>query len=604
METGADIRHVAVIGLGTMGAGIAEVFARGGLTVTGVEVSEGALAAGRANLNKSMDAAVRKGKLPAAGRQQILERITFTTTFASVAVADLVVEAVPERIDLKRAVFAELDRLCGAGAVLATNTSSLSVTEIAAPTARPGRVIGVHFFNPAPVMRLVEVVTTVLTEPSVRAAVMGLVGALGKTPVTVPDRAGFVVNALLLPFLNHAAALLEAGYASAQDIDAAVTTGIGLPMGPLALLDLIGLDTSVSVLEVLHAEFGGQRYAPVPLLRRLVAAGLTGRKSGRGFYRYDPAEPRATLSPHALNGCAPATPPAAVTLIPAGHLPDSPASDLAAEIAAAGIGVTLLRPDAAVRTASGAVPLAAAGPVGDALVDTAGPVGGAGLDAAGQTTGAGPDAERLASDAPPVAAGPVGDAPLAAAGPVGGAGLDAAGQATAAGPGAAAPASPELVLVAAEPQRPVLRYALACGRPADAVGVHLVGGGLAEVVCTAVSSATAADLAAAVATALGRTVVRCPDRPGLLVAALLYPHLNDAVRMLAQGYASAADIDAAMMAGCGYPRGPLRMIDDIGAETVRAVLAAMYECWREPAFAPAPLLADHAVAGLPFNPAD
>lgn len=507
---GMDIRQVAVIGLGTMGAGIAEVFARGGLAVTGIEVSQEALAAGRANLDRSLARAARSGKVDEAGRQRILDRVTLGTAFGDASTADLVVEAVPERMDLKRRVFAELDRLCGPDTILATNTSSLSVTEIAAGTSRPSRVLGIHFFNPAPVMRLVEVVTTVLTEPGVRDATTSLVRGLGKTVVTVSDRAGFVVNALLLPYLNHAAALLGTGYATREDIDAAAKTGMGLPMGPLTLLDLIGLDTSLSILEALQAEFGGQRYAPAPLLRRLVTAGMTGRKSGRGFYGYGPAGPRVAVSPDLPNGSADVPPPRAVALVPWDATGEESAAALATEIGAAGIGVTVLPPDNAARC--------------------------------------------------------------------------------------------DLLLVAAAPHRPVLPDALATGRPADVVGLHLVGKGLAEVVRTAVSSAAVADRAAALAAALGRAVVRCPDRPGLLVGALLYPHLNDAVRMLGEGYASAADIDAAMTAGCGYPRGPLQMIDDIGPAAVFAGLAAMHERWRDPAVAPAPLLADHALAGLPFRP--
>ena len=187
-------------------------------------------------------------------------RVSPAQKFADLAAADLVVEVVPERLEIKRQVIAELDQACRADAIIATNTSSLSVTTIAAGSAHPGRVVGLHFFNPAPVMRLVEVVTTVLTEPAVAAAVTELASRLGKTPVQVTDRAGFIANALLLPYLNHAVRLLETGYATREDIDTAMTVGIGLPMGPLTLLDLIGLDTSLSVLEVLEREFGGPRY--------------------------------------------------------------------------------------------------------------------------------------------------------------------------------------------------------------------------------------------------------------------------------------------------------------------------------------------------------
>ena len=240
-----EFRAAAVIGLGTMGAGIAEVLARGGLPVIAVEADATALARGMAILEASLAVAVTRGKLTAAGQAEILARVRPAASITEAAAADLAIEAVPERLDAKLAVFGELDRACRPDAILATNTSSLSVTAIAAGTAHPGRVVGLHFFNPAPVMRLVEVITTVLTGPGTGDGVTGLVQRLGKTPVAVTDRAGFAANALLLPYLNHAVTLLETGYATCEDIDTAARAGIGLPMGPLALLDLIGLDVSL-----------------------------------------------------------------------------------------------------------------------------------------------------------------------------------------------------------------------------------------------------------------------------------------------------------------------------------------------------------------------
>ncbi len=277
---------MGVVGLGTMGAGIAEVFARAGLTVTAVEADPDALSRGMAILARSLGRAVSRGKLTEDEYAQIAGRVRPGATMASLAGADLVIEVVPEQLAIKRQILAELDRVCRPDAIIATNTSSLSVTAIAAASERPARVAGLHFFNPAPVMRLVEVVTTVLTDPAVGQAVTALARRLGKTPVQVTDRAGFVANALLLPYLNHAVRLLETSYATRDDIDLAVTAGIGLPMGPLALLDLIGLDTSLAILEVLDREFGGTRYTPAPLLRRLTDAGRVGRKSGAGFYDY------------------------------------------------------------------------------------------------------------------------------------------------------------------------------------------------------------------------------------------------------------------------------------------------------------------------------
>src|ERR1700689_3386965 len=309
-----EISQVAVVGLGTMGAGIAEVFARAGLGVIAIEADPAALRRGLPLIERSLDRAVSRGRLSQAERDAIRARVRPAAGFGEAAAADLAIEAVPEHPEIKGQVFAELDRVLPAHAILATNTSSLSVTAIAAATGRPGRVAGMHFFNPAPAMALVEVVSTVLADDGVTGAVAALARRLGKTPVQVADRAGFVANALLLPYLNHAARLLETGYASREDIDLAMTRGAGLPMGPLALLDLIGLDTSLAILEVLQREFGGTRYTPAPFLRRLTDAGRLGRKTGAGFYEYQqPAAVTADSSDFdAANGAAA---PGTVTLI-------------------------------------------------------------------------------------------------------------------------------------------------------------------------------------------------------------------------------------------------------------------------------------------------
>lgn len=497
-----EIRNTAVIGLGTMGAGITEVLARAGLTVTVIEVDPDALPRGMATLSGSLSRAVARGRLTKSEQAEILGRVTPDAGLSGAAGADLVVEVVPERMDIKRQVFAELDRICRPDAILVTNTSSLSVTAIAAGTAHPERVAGMHFFNPAPVMKLVEVVTTVLTSAGTAQAVTGLARRCGKTVVPVADRAGFVANALLLPYLNHAVRLLETGYATREDIDAAMREGAGVPMGPLTLLDMIGLDTSLSILEVLAKEFGGTRYTPAPLLRRLTDAGLTGRKSGRGFYDYRGGEQPPEDFP---------LPPSSVILIDDGG---GESGSLAAAIEKAGITVTRVRPG----------------------------------DPAPQ------DASR------------------------------------------------SLTVLAADPARSVLRAALAAGVP-GAVGLYGAGRPVMEVVATA-ASAGAGVQAAALARALGLTPVRCADRPGLLVEALLYPHIADAVRMVEEGYAAAGDVDAAMTLGCGYPRGLLRMAEEIGAQRLGTVLAAMHERTGDPAFAPPALLADHAAAGTTFHPAD
>jgi len=515
-----NIREVAVIGLGTMGAGIAEVFARGGFAVTAIEVDPDALGRGMAILDGSLARAVSRGKLTQTEHADILGRIRPATVLAEAAPADLVIEVVPEQLAIKQQIMTELDRVVRPDAIIATNTSSLSVTAIAAGSAHPGRVVGMHFFNPAAVMRLVEVVTTVRTGPAVGRAVTELARKLGKTPVQVTDRAGFVANALLLPYLNHAVRLLETGYATREDIDAAVTESVGLPMGPLALLDLIGLDTSLAVLEVLHTEFGGTRYIPAPLLRRLTAAGRTGRKSGGGFYDY-PAKgtARAAESPMMHNEDQP-PPPGTITLIEpeAGH----------------GSG-----------------------------------------DRVGHGDGARPGGrhhDRAAELASLIAA----------------AGISVTRN----------PAHPtDLAIVAVGPEGGVLAAAVAAGRGADAVGLHLAGQQLAELVPTRLTSASALAAAQALTGRLGLRSVRSADRPGLLAAALIYPHLRDAVAMVADGYATAGDVDAAMTLGCGYPRGPMQLLAEFGPERVLGVLRAMQAGYGDPAFAPPLLLAEIALAG-------
>ena len=281
-----EINRVGVVGLGTMGAGIVEVLARNGQEVVAVEISDAALQTGRSHVDRSTARAVSRGRLEEADRDALLRRITFTTALEDLAPVDLVVEAVPERLQLKRELFARLDRVVRRDAVLATNTSSLSVTEIAVATEDPSRVVGMHFFNPAPVLRLVEVVRTVVSDADVVDAVTALAVRLRKEPVVVRDRAGFIANALLFGYLNHAVRLLESRYASREDIDAAMTLGANLPMGPLTLLDLIGLDTSREILETMYRQTRDPLHAPAPLLDQLVTAGRTGRKSGGGFYAY------------------------------------------------------------------------------------------------------------------------------------------------------------------------------------------------------------------------------------------------------------------------------------------------------------------------------
>ena len=280
------IQRVGVIGSGIMGSGIAEVAAKTGHKVVLRSRKQETADDMVSRLTKSLDKQVERGKLEQADRDACLGRVSATDDLAKLADCDLVIESVVEDLDVKKALFQELDGIVKADGIIATNTSTLPVVEMAVATSRPDKVCGVHFFNPAPAMALVEIVRPLTASDETIATVREFATTCGKNPVEVKDRAGFIVNALLFPFLNNAVRMLENGTASAEDIDAAMQGGCNHPMGPLALLDLVGLDTSVSILDALYEEFKDPNYAAVPVLRRMVAAGHLGRKSGRGFYDY------------------------------------------------------------------------------------------------------------------------------------------------------------------------------------------------------------------------------------------------------------------------------------------------------------------------------
>ncbi len=278
--------RVAVIGAGQMGNGIAHVFAQNGFDVAMIDVSAEALERGKATIASNLDRQIKKGSLQAADKDAILSRVTTAQRLDAVAGATLVVEAATENRDLKFRIFAELDAAADSGAVLATNTSSISITEIAARTKRPDKVIGMHFMNPVPVMQLVEVIRGLATSHESTQRVLTLASAVGKTPVEVQDYPGFVANRILMPMINEAIYCLMEGVGTAEAIDTVMKLGMNHPMGPLALADLIGLDTCLAILEVLHDGLGDPKYRACPLLRKYVAAGWLGRKSKRGFFAY------------------------------------------------------------------------------------------------------------------------------------------------------------------------------------------------------------------------------------------------------------------------------------------------------------------------------
>ncbi|MCX5067265.1 3-hydroxybutyryl-CoA dehydrogenase [Micromonospora lupini] len=577
-----EFSTVGVVGLGTMGAGIVEVFARNGIDVLAVEISESALERGRATLTGSTDRAVAKGKLAEADRDALHERVRFAVGLDALHSVDLVIEAVPEHLDLKQRIFAELDRVCRPDTILATNTSSLSVTEISVATTRPNQVIGIHFFNPAPVMKLVEVVRTVVTAPEVVADVEALCARLGKVDVTINDRAGFIANALLFGYLNHAVAMVESHYATREDIDAAMKLGCGLPMGPLALMDLIGLDTAYEILDTMYRRGGrDRRHAPVPLLKQMVTAGLLGRKSGRGFYTYQrPGSPVVVPDE--------ATPPAAEAALADGDRAITKVGVVGSGTMATGIIEVFAKAGYEVVSVtrgaekSTAVCEAVKTSLNKGVVR--GKLAEADRDAALGRISWSATLDHLA-DVDLVVEAVVEELSVKKA-------LFASLDEI---------CKPGVVLATTTSSLPVIDVAMATHRPADVVGLHFFNPApimpLVEVVRTIRTSPEATATARAVCAALGKTGVVCGDRSGFIVNALLFPYLNDAVRMLEASYSTADDIDHAMKLGCGYPMGPFELLDVVGLDVALAIQRELYLELREPGFAPAPLLEHLVTAG-------
>ncbi len=574
-----ELTEVGVVGLGTMGAGIVEVLARAGLSVTAVDVDEAAVARGRGHVEQSTGRAVSRGKLDAADRDAILDRIRFGTSLEDLAQAELVIEAVPERMELKREIFSALDKICPADTILATNTSSLSVTEISVATGRPSKVIGMHFFNPAPVMKLVEVVRTVVTDPTVIEDVEALAARLGKVDVTIGDKAGFIANALLFGYLNHAVSMYENRYASREDIDAAMRLGCGLPMGPLALMDLIGLDTAYEILDTMYRQSRDRLHAPSPIIKQMMTAGLLGRKSGRGFYTYagrDSAEVVPDAQTPAPGGAAEgAREVRTIGVVGSGTM----ATGIIEVVAKGGYDVRFVaRSPEKVEAVSTALAKSLEKQVQRGRLDEAGrdEV----LARVSGTTSLDELADRDLVIEAVVESLPVKEALFANLGEI---------------------ARPGAVLATTTSSLPVIECARASGRPDDVVGMHFFNPAqvmkLVEVVSTISTAPDVAATAHAVSQRLGKHAVSCTDRAGFIVNALLFPYLNDAVKMLQAHYATADDIDAAMKVGCGYPMGPFELLDVVGLDVSLAIERELYSEFREPGFAPAPLLEHLVTAG-------
>ncbi len=286
-----EIKKVGVLGCGLMGSGVAQVAAAAGYTTVVREVDDAPLQKGKAGIEKSLAKFVEKGKITAEDRDATLGRLSFVTDIGALKDCDIVIEAVTEDLEIKNALWKELDALCPASTIFASNTSSLTIAAMAAATERADRFVGLHFFNPVPLMKLVEVVRTITTSQDTFDTTFAFAGSLGKTAVAAKDSSGFIVNLLLVPYLLDAIRALETGVASIEDIDNAMKLGCGYPMGPLALLDFVGNDTTYKIAEIMFDEYRDPRYAPPPLLKRMVMAGLYGRKSGKGFYDYSAKPP-------------------------------------------------------------------------------------------------------------------------------------------------------------------------------------------------------------------------------------------------------------------------------------------------------------------------
>ncbi|MFC0625046.1 3-hydroxyacyl-CoA dehydrogenase family protein [Kribbella deserti] len=574
-----EIRTVGVVGLGTMGAGIAEVFARNGVTVVGVERDDAAVARGRGHIEHSTDRAVKRGKLAVEEQQALFDRVTFATSMDALADCDLVIEAVVEQLELKRDIFAALDKVVREDAILATNTSSLSVTEISVATQRPRRVVGMHFFNPAPVQEFVEVIKTVVTEPDVVEAVSELARRLGKSPVVAADRAGFIANALLFGYLNHAVSMVESRYATREDVDAAMRLGCGYPMGPLALLDLIGLDTAYEILDTMYKQGRNRLHAPSPIIKQMVTAGLLGRKTGRGFYTYESADSPVVvddeLTPTAVGDQVKTRDIKQVAVIGSGTM----AVGIVEVCAKAGYDVLYV----------------ARGTEKVAKVRS-------GLE---RSLEKGVQRGKLSAEERDAALGRITGTSklddLATADLVIEAVVEELSVKQALFETFDEICKPGAVLATTTSSLPVIDLAMATKRPADVVGLHFFNPApvmkLVEVVSTVSTSPEVADTAAAFAVALGKHPVRCGDRAGFIVNALLFPYLNDAVRMLEAHYAGVDDIDTAMKLGCRLPMGPFELLDVVGLDVSLAIQRTLYLEFREPGFAPAPLLEHLVTAG-------
>ncbi len=566
-----DIRKVGVVGCGTMGSGISEIVAKSGRDVVFVEIDESAVQAGHQRIAASLERQVERGRLDEAERDELLARISGTTKFEELRDADFVIEAVPEELPIKQETFARIDEFSPDHAIVATNTSSLPVMEIAAKTRRPNRVMGFHFFNPAPVMELIELVRTVVTDEAVVERARRFAREIGKTPVTVGDRAGFIANQLLFPYINQAIGMVASGYTTKEDVDAAMRFGAGHPMGPIALADLVGLDTMLGITETIWSQFRQTRFAPQPILRQLSAAGFAGRKSGRGFYNYveagapdtvDDDRPRPPADPDSIAGWR------KVGIVGTGVM----ATGMAQVFAQAGYDVVIRgravhKAESVIDTISKSL---------QRLVDKGRLEDDARMAAVGRLQ---PSADFSdLSDADIVVESIAEDLDLK---------RQIFGELDAV-------AKNDAVLVTTTSSLPVVECATATARPEQVIGLHFFNPAavmkLVEIVPTVRTAAPVVEQSRAFIDKVGKVGVLCRDRAGFIVNALLFPYLNDAVRMLESHYATAEQIDTAMKLGCRHPMGPFELMDIVGLDVTLAIVERLLAEFREPSYEPAPLL--------------
>ncbi len=571
-----EIKTVGVVGCGTMGSGICEVAAKSGFDVVFSEVSEEAVAAGKERIARSVERAVERGKMEQLEADALLGRISSTTKLSELSGCDLVFEAVPEHLDLKKKVFSALDEILSEDAVLATNTSSLPVIDMAVATGRTHRVIGFHFFNPAQVMPLVELVRTVTTDDSVIDAAKGFAERLGKTAVVARDRAGFIANLLLFPYLNSAVRMLDQGFASREDIDAAMQLGCGHPMGPLALLDLIGLDSGYEICEALWRQFRDDQDAPAPLIKQYMVANYLGRKTGRGFYRYEAPESSkiVDLDPGA-GADAPPSGIQTVGVVGTGLM----ASGIAEVAAKAGHEVILRgRSEASIKRSKAAVEKSLGKAVSKGKLEQS-----SADEILGRITTTLEFSDLAEADV--VVEAVAEDLPLK---------MEVFAELDRS-------VKPDAVLATTTSSLPVVDLAAITDRPDRVVGLHFFNPApimkLVEVVRTVATADEVVGRATAWITEIGKHPVQCRDRAGFIVNFLLFPYLNDAIRMHEEGYSTPQDIDAAMKLGCGHPMGPFELMDIVGLDVTYAILESLHNEFRERRYAPAPLLEHMVRAG-------